>query len=363
MIPTHLVVAPQPGHVFAQAPMNVYWEATIACGLACKHCRAEARPHAAPDELDTAEADALIASVQRLGSMLIITGGDPLERPDLHRLIHDARTRQVPVAITPAVTPKLTREELTHLAAHGIAALGLSLDAPTAALHDGFRAVPGTFDRTLEAIHWARDLKLPVQINTTLTTETIPHLPALYELLRHEAPPIRRWLLFLLVPIGRGTVLGVPSAEEVERVFGWIYETSEGAPFHIGTVEAPHYRRYWIERRTAEGATPEEIRTAARRMYFGMRDGNGIVFVSHRGDVLGSGFLSTPVIGNIRQAPLDELYRSSPVMRALRNPDAFHGPCGRCDYRWSCGGSRARACATNLDPFGSDPLCILAKAG
>lgn len=360
MIPSVLVERPQPGLVFAEAPLNVYWESTIACGLSCKHCRAEARPEPAPDELTTAEAEALIESVRVLGSMLIVTGGDPLERRDLDALIAGARKKHVPVAITPAVTPKLTRDSLVRLKELGIAALGLSLDAPRAAIHDGFRAVEGTFDRTIEALGWARELGIPVQINTTITTETIPHLPELHRLLCEHAPPVKRWLLFLLVPIGRGLELGVPTAREVEDVFGWIYDAAEKSPFHVGTVEAPHYRRYWIQRRTAEGATPDEIRQAARRMHFGMRDGNGIIFVSHRGDVLASGFLPSPAIGNVRDTPLEVLYRTSPALEALRNPDGFHGACGRCDYRWSCGGSRARARATGLDAFGSDPLCVLA---
>jgi len=355
-----LVGSPYPGLVFSQGPLNVYWEATIACGLACKHCRAEAQPTRAPDELDTEAARALVRSVRELGSMLIVTGGDPLEREDLYDLIAYARSEHVPVAVTPAITPTITRAHLQKLADLGTAALGVSLDAPMAELHDGFRNVPGTFARTLEVLGWSREVGLPVQINTTITTETIPHLPALYSLLREQSPPVRRWLLFLLVPVGRGTALGVPTAREVEDTFGWIYDTSKEAPFHVGTVEAPHYRRYWFERKRSEGVPVEEITKSGRRMAMGMRDGNGIIFVSHTGEVMAAGFLPRPVVGNVRDTPLDVLYRTAPELLKLRNPDGFHGPCGTCDYRWICGGSRARALAASGDPFGSDPMCVLA---
>jgi radical SAM protein with 4Fe4S-binding SPASM domain len=183
-------------------------------------------------------------------------------------------------------------------------------------------------------------------------------LPALYELLRTEAnPPVRRWSLFLLVPVGRGSSLGVPTATEVERLFSWVYVVSQDAPFHVGTVEAPHYRRYWIQRKLAEGMAPDEIVHKAKRMGFGMRDGNGVVFVSHRGEVHPAGFLPYPSLGNVRKQPLSEIYRSAPALKALRDMDLLHGKCGSCEFRWACGGSRARAYAMTGDLMGSDPLC------
>src|SRR5687768_13476697 len=99
-----------------------------------------------------------------------------------------------------------------------------------------------------------------------------------------ESPPVRRWSLFLLVPTGRGSSLETPSAAEVEELFAWVYELSRSAPFHVSTVEAPSYRRYALQRRLAEGISPEDCRKWSRRMGFGVRDGNGIIFVSHVGD-------------------------------------------------------------------------------
>ena len=105
---------------------------------------------------------------------------------------------------------------------------------------DAFRGVTGTFDRALEVLGWAREVGLPVQVNSTVTRQTLPHLPALYALLRDRAaPPVRRWSLFLLVPMGRGAVLRAPDAAAVERLFEWVYEKGEVAPFHVSTVEAP----------------------------------------------------------------------------------------------------------------------------
>jgi radical SAM protein with 4Fe4S-binding SPASM domain len=90
-------------------------------------------------------------------------------------------------------------------------------------------------------------------------------------------------------------------------------------------------------------------------MGFGVRDGSGIVFVNHRGDVYPAGFLPYPLLGNVRDCDLGTIYREA---RAIRDADALHGPCGQCEYRAICGGSRARAYAATGDPMGSDPLCI-----
>jgi MoaA/NifB/PqqE/SkfB family radical SAM enzyme len=129
--------------------MLVYWEMTQACGLACKHCRAEAMPGSHPLELTTDESKAFIRQLLDFGDPLphlILTGGDPLRRKDIYQLIDYARDLGLEVSITPSATPELTNEAITKLNQHGIQALGLSLDGSTAAKHDAIRNVPGTFD-------------------------------------------------------------------------------------------------------------------------------------------------------------------------------------------------------------------------
>jgi radical SAM protein len=352
-----------PGYVFRAAPRNVYWETTIACELACQHCRADAIRQRDPLELTTAEGRALMRDVKAMGSMLILTGGDPMQRPDIMDLIGYGREIGLPVSITPSTTPSLTREHVARFRELGVAAMGVSLDGPSAVVHDAFRGVDGTFANSMLALAWAREFKIPVQVNTTVTTATLPHLPELLRLLREKAsPPVRRWSLFLLVPVGRGEHLGIPTAEDVERLFAWVYQAERDAPFHVSTVEAPHYRRFWIQRKQAEGMPAAAIARFAKRMGFGVRDGNGVIFVSHRGDVHPAGFLPYPLLGNVRERPLPEIYRSAPALHALRDADAFTGRCGACEFRWACGGSRARAFAMTGDLLGSDPFCAYEPA-
>ena len=350
--------------VYARGPQRVYWEITRACDLACRHCRAEAVPLPDPAELTTAEGRDLLERVAAFGEPfphLVLTGGDPLKRQDLFELIASARELGLQVSVAPSATPLLTPETVRRLHAAGIAAISLSLDGSLAEPHDAIRGIPGTYERTLEAARVACQTGLPFQVNTLVCAETIDDLPAIYDLV--VAMGAARWSLFFLVAVGRGEVLQPISAERAEALLGWVASLSgppgPGRPV-VTTTEAPQLRRVLMERRrlVTAGTPPsgmpvsrEGVRSAA-----GIRDGNGIVFISHTGEICPSGFLEIPT-GNVRRDDLVDIYRTSGLFLGLRDPGAFGGRCGRCEYRWLCGGSRARAFSTSGDPLGEDPLC------
>lgn len=342
---------------YAQTPLNVYWEMTQACGLACRHCRAEAIATPHPSELTFDEGLAFLRQIAEFGDplpQLILTGGDPLRRPDLYELIDAARSLGIGVSITPAATPALTEEVLMRLQQHGVEGLGLSLDGSTAERHDSIRGVPGTFDRTLQAIQWAGELGLPLQVNTLASAETADDIPAIYDLLRPRK--VARWSLFFLISVGRGKVLQPLSPEQSEDLMRWIYETSTVAPFVVATTEAPSYRRVAILQMRDQGLTGDQIKRTPAARGFGIRDGNGIVFVSHTGDICPAGFLPLAA-GNVRQDRLTDIYRNSALFQELHDPTRLHGRCGDCEYHALCGGSRARAYEAIGDPLGEDPLC------
>jgi radical SAM protein len=285
---------------------------------------------------------------------LILTGGDPLMRPDLFDLLDEARKLGIGVSITPAATPALTRDVLVRLKIHGVEGLGLSLDAATAELHDSIRGVPGTFDRTLQAMRWAQELEMPLQVNTLIAAETVSALPAVYELLKSLG--VARWSLFFLISVGRGKVLQPLAPEEAETLMGWIYRTSRVAPFVVATTEAPSYRRVALETMRIEGMNADEIKRSGAYRSFGIRDGHGIVFVSHTGEICPAGFLPL-VTGNIRHDSLVDIYRNSPTFQSLHDPATFEGRCGVCQYHMLCGGSRSRAFEATGDALAADPLC------
>src|ERR1700739_3960775 len=345
-------------HDFSKNPMLVYWEMTQACGLACKHCRAEAMPNANPLELSTEQSQKFLNQLLQFGNPLphvILTGGDPLNRKDIYELIDHAKSIGLEVSITPAATDQLTNDAISKLKAHGIQAMGLSLDGSSAARHDNIRNVPGTFERTMEAPRHCGRIGLPIQVNTLVAEETADDLPAIYELLRTKFP-VMRWSLFFLISVGRGKALNAVSPEEGERIMNWVLDLVPNAPFAVKTTEAPSYRRLALDKMRAAGMAAGQMKDTAVYKGFQIRDGHGIVFVSNLGDIYPSGFLPLHC-GNVRKDSLVEVYRNSETFRALHSPDKFHGKCGLCEYSHICGGSRARAFAHSGDMLASDPFC------
>ena len=339
---------------FDHAPARVYWELTRACDLACRHCRAEARRERAADELTTEECERVLDSLAMASPHVIFTGGDPLKRPDLLDLIRAAVGRGLDVSVAPSATMALTRETVLDLQAAGVRAMSLSLDGPDAARHDGLRGVFGCFGWTLAAASHITAVGIPLQINTLVSAETMPHLEAIGALVARLGAA--RWSLFFLVQVGRGRTLGQLTPRECELTLAWVARNAARWPMTVTTTEAPHYRRVAVQRMHKAGRSAAEIHASPVARGFGIRDGNGILFIAANGDVTPSGFLPLAV-GNVRTDDVLELYRDSAVFQLLRMPREFGGRCGVCTFNAVCGGSRARAWAATGDPFQEDPLC------
>ncbi len=320
MQPMHTIPA-RGGLNFDETPFLAIWEVTQSCDLACKHCRAAAQPLAHPDQLTTVEGKQLIDQIAAMHiPIFVLTGGDPLKRADLYELIRYASGQGVKVAVTPSATPLLTREAIFKMKEAGIVRLGISLDGSTPEIHDAFRGLSGAWARTIQAIEWANEAGIPIQVHSTISRHNAHDLDNLCNLF--EKLSIVMWNVFFLVPVGRGQLDDLLSGEEFEQVFGKIYELSQRVSFQIKTTEAMHYRRYLLqhnleERRLGHGhghphaaaeyepGTPTadaKTRTmgwATRRV----NDGKGFLFVSHVGNVYPSGFLPIHA-GNIRETPL-----------------------------------------------------------
>jgi radical SAM protein len=348
---------------FDRAPRRVYWELTRACDLACRHCRAEAAPRPDPTELTTPEGLALIDRLAGFDAPLphlVLTGGDPLKRPDLFELIAAARARGFGVSVAPSATPLLTPAMIARLKAAGVEAVSLSLDGSDALRHDALRLVPGCFDRTITAARACVIARLPFQVNTLVCEETLTDLAAVHAMVTRLGAA--RWSLFFLVAVGRGTLLQPITAAACERLFEWLADLTGPPGPVVTTTEAPHFRRVIAERARRAGHDADRAARGAGGHGAGIRDGNGIMFISHSGQVRPSGFFPLPA-GNVQAADPVALYRDSGLFRALRRPDRYGGRCGRCEWREACGGSRARALAATGDPLAEDPLCLYEPAG
>jgi radical SAM protein len=362
---------------FRRAPFLVIWETTQACALACRHCRASARPWRDPFELSTAEGKDLIEQVAGMGTpLLVLSGGDPVNRPDLFDLVRHAKACGLRTATIPAATTDLTEELVHRLKDASLDQMALSLDFPTAAQHDAFRGVPGAFEKTLQAAAWARAAQLPLQINTTVCGDTVPFLEEMAALVERLGAVF--WEVFFLVPTGRGSELQGLPAEECERVFDLLYRTQKKGGFVVKVTEAPHYRRHVAQReRRLQGEHGRPSGAVAMPALLtrsegpghtvglaprGVNAGNGFLFVSHVGAIYPSGFLPLSA-GNLRTTRLDDAYRGSDLFLALRDPDRLKGRCGACEFRFICGGSRSRAYAMTGDFLETDPWCTYQPRG
>lgn len=335
---------------FAERPFLVIWEVTRACALACRHCRAEAMPARHPLELDTPSALALIAQVAACQPQLfVLTGGDPLRRPDLNELIAAATGHGLRVALTPSATPELAAADFRGWRRLGVARIALSLDGADRASHDAFRGVAGVWDWTMAAVAKVREAGLPLQINTTFTRANLGAFDAFVELVRTLQPVL--WSVFQLVPTGRARPADLLSGEEMETLFERLAQLSSRVPFDIKTTEGPHYRRVVLQ--LDDRARADALR---QRAPLGINDGKGFVFISHTGEIYPSGFLPLRT-GNARRDSLLAVYRTHPVFLQLRDVGQLQGKCGRCGFRSVCGGSRARAYALTGDWMAEEPLC------
>ncbi|WP_188455312.1 TIGR04053 family radical SAM/SPASM domain-containing protein [Virgibacillus oceani] len=357
---------------YNENPFIVIWELTRACALKCLHCRAEAQYHRDPRELTFEEGKKLIDDIYEMNNpMLVFTGGDPLERPDVFEIAQYAIQKGVRVSMTPSATPNVTKAAMQKAKDIGLARWAFSIDGHCAEVHDHFRGTSGSFDLTMNAIKYLHELEMPLQINTVISKYNADYLDEMAEMV--ERLNCVLWSVFFLVPTGRGKESDMISPVEHERVLRWLYDLSKRVPFDIKTTAAQHYRRVVIQNKIREQKSIsdkehifyEDALMSGKtgqidglgRAPKGVNDGNGFVFISHTGDVFPSGLLPIKA-GNVRQTPLAKIYRDSEVFQNLRNPDKYKGKCGVCEFRFVCGGSRSRAYNVTGDYMESEPYCV-----
>ncbi len=234
-------------------PFVLIWELTQACELACEHCRADAQPNRHPDELTTSEGKELLRAAREFGEgqLVVLSGGDPLVRPDVTELVAFGAEQGLQMTMTPSGTASLTADRVDELASAGLRRMALSLDGASPQTHDRFRGEQGSFAATMEAAADARNAGLPLQINTTVCASTVDELPDIADLVADLGAVL--WSVFFLVPVGRGRVLDPVSPERAERVMEWLTQKQTEAPFGIKTTEAPHYRRVLLDQKRSDG--------------------------------------------------------------------------------------------------------------
>lgn len=356
---------------YSKKPIFVCWETTKACLLSCRHCRATAIRNSVPGELDHQAGIRLIDQLLEFGEpypALLLTGGDPLMRPDVFDLLRHARNQGIYTAVAASVTPLLTRDKLECMRDLGVEIMSVSMDGASPEIHDRIRDIPGTFRSTLEAIETAKACGMRLQVNSTVMKSNLGDLADIFHLARERGAVA--WEVFFLIRTGRGSSLENPEPSECEEVAHFLYEaTAYGIP--VRTSEGPHFRRVFMQRQKGgQGPRGQLYRHLSERLRVlagepttspAMRlnatgDGKGIIFIGHDGAVHPSGFMPVS-LGNVREQTLKTIYTTHPLLLRMRDPANLQGRCSACEFKVICGGARARAYAEFQDACQEDPSC------
>ena len=334
----------------------VAWEVTRNCNLSCVHCRAAATMGPYTGELDTAACLKLLDEIKETGDpIVILTGGEPLLRPDIFEIARYGTDKGLRMVMAPNGT-LITEAAAGRMVEAGIRRISISLDGATRERHDDFRGVPGAFDGALRGIRLAKAAGIEFQINTTITKANLEEMPKIQELAVELGAVAHH--IFLLVPTGRGKYIADQAidAAQYESALNWFYDQRDKTPLQLKATCAPHYYRILRQRAREDGKTVTFQTHGLDAVTRGCLGGTGFCFISHTGTVQPCGFLELDC-GNVTRTPFKEIWNHSETFLSLRNYDNLTGKCGCCEYKRVCGGCRARAYEATGDYLSEEPLC------
>lgn len=363
-LPSHLL------HYSADKKPVVVWTSTRTCNLHCAHCYTDSFDKEYPDQLSTDEALALVDDLATFGSpVLLISGGEPLRRPDLLTVARRANERGMRVVISSNGT-LITPEKAEEIAAVGVSYVGISIDGKPAT-HDRFRGMKGAFDASLRGLAACRAVGIKIGLRYTLTRQNQADLPWLFDLMVEQN--ILRLCIYHLAPTGRGARLGkyAPSSEETRASMDYVFQRTEelaaqGFEAEVLTADN-HADAGYLYLRVARNQ-PERADEVWRLLEWngGNNSGTAIGCVNYDGTVFADQFWRWRPLGNVRQRPFRSIWAEDPpqLLRDLRaRPENLPARCQSCRFLSVCNGnfrSRAEAITGNL--WGQDPLCYLTDA-
>jgi heme b synthase len=290
--------------------------------------------------------------------ILILTGGEPLLRPDFFDIAAYAVQKGLRIAI--ATNGTLIDEALARkIAETGVSRVSISLDGARAETHDDFRGIPGSYAAALQGLQHLQALGVPCQINTTVAKHNAGELAAILRLCLDLG--VQALHIFMLVPVGCGVEIAhtqMLPPEQYETTLTWLFDQSQrDIPLELKATCAPHYMRILYQRAKAAGRPVERRAHGMAALTKGCLAGSAVCFVSRVGQVQPCGYLPLAA-GNIRETPFRKIWETSPLFQSLRDPSRLEGKCGLCEYNRVCGGCRARAYSHTGNYLSEAPYCL-----
>lgn len=336
----------------------LFWETTAACNLECIHCRRlDISKELAHDDMTTEECMNFIDDLSSAARpILILSGGEPLYRPDIFDLSMYAVKKGLKVAL--ATNGTLVDEgKAKDIVGAGVERVSISLDGANAKTHDNFRKIPGAFEMAINGFNNLKRLGMSLQINCTIAKHNVDQFDDIYQLaLRLGAEALH---VFMLVPVGCGIQIAdeqMITPERYEDILNRLYDKARESKIHVKATCAPHYFRIMRERTKKEGIAISPKTHGMAAMTKGCLAGTAVCFVSHKGEVFPCGYLPITV-GNVKTTKIKDIWNSSAIFTNLRDPSLLGGKCGVCEYKKVCEGCRARAYYDSGDYLAEEPYC------
>lgn len=348
------------------APFLVVWDITYSCNLRCKHCYANAGKSLG-DELTTHEAKEIIDKLDRACvPILSFSGGEPLVRNDIFELTRYARDKGMYVAVATNGT-LITKEKANEMKDNGVSFVQISLDGASAETHDNFRGIKGVYEKTIQGIRNCVDQDFFVNIATTATHYNYSEIPKIIKLC--EDLDVNWFMVYNFIPTGRGEFISENDLSPIERekLLKMLWERlKSGRKMNVLTT-APQFARVALESEIGKNkkivpthfSNPELQGKLVNLAEFIGGCGCGRLYcaIKPNGDIEPCVFFPL-TLGNLKVSSFEELWRNNPFLDDLRNKDELKGNCGKCEYRYFCGGCRARAYGYTGNFLASDPGCI-----
>ncbi len=328
----------------------ISWNVTKRCALRCEHCYLDAATLSGErtDELSLEECRKLIDQMAEINpqACLILTGGEPLLRPDIYQIASYASEKGFMVVVGSG--GNLINDEIAErLVQSGVSGVGVSIDSPHPHIHDRFRGVPGAFEKTLSGIESLKKAGMDFQIQTTVSKKNITDIPRMIDFAHELGATV--FNLFFLVCTGRGEEMADISPEQYEETLSFLYKNhGKYKDMMIRAKCAPHFKR------VAYQADPES--PLLKGYVGGCRAGTNYCRISPEGEVTPCPYMTISA-GNVKEKSFTEIWRDSDIFGSLRQPK-YHGRCEDCEFKLLCGGCRARALVETGDYMGEDFWCV-----
>jgi radical SAM protein with 4Fe4S-binding SPASM domain len=335
----------------------------------CIFCRAKAKSISYKNELTTKECFEFLDDVSKhFKPIMVLTGGDPMEREDLFQIAEYGSGLGLYISLT-SCGHSYTEENLQRIKDAGILRVTISLNGAIKETHDEISGRDGSFNEVMRAFELLRKFDISFHVNTTVVQRNLKEVPLILELAKNVGAS--GFFPFFLVPVGRGSdaINQAVPVEEYEKLLSWIdeqrfkldmqYEKEDYSfltNFFLRPSCAPQFKRIVLQKK-------EKLKNFQKKdsgfedPFKGCGGGKTFTFITHKGKVQPCGMFEIEC-GDIREKPFSKIWEESIVFQELRDMDRYKGKCGKCRYLQICGGCRARPYIMAGDYLAEDPYCL-----